>query len=315
MKILVIFTGGTIGCQAGDEYISLDGEKPYKLIEMYREKYGENAEFSTVVPYTILSENMDCKVYFKLAEAVKSHLDSGYDGIIVTHGSDTLQYSAAMLSYVLGSDTVPVMLVASNYVLEDERANGLVNFACAVEFIKGGFGRGVFVPYANPGENCRVHRAVRLMPHVPYSDYLYSLDNMYYGEFENDVFNINESNPKTGENTAEFSGIDWEDGGSSCSDIMWISVHPGIVCPDIPDNVKAVLISGYHSGTLCMEYFGLQKFLDNARNKSVPVYLTGAYEGMDYESCSLFEEYGIKVLEKASPVAVYIRLWLEYNCH
>ncbi len=323
MKILVIFTGGTIGSSAGEEYITLDNAKPYKLIELYRENYGREVEFHTSEPYTVLSENMDCKMYLKLAKEVKSHIDEGYDGIIVTHGSDTIQYSAAMLAYVLGNKTIPVMLVASNYVLEDWRANGLINFACAVEFIRGRRGRGVFVPYANMGENCKVHCALKLMPHLPYSDYLYSLDNMYYGEFSDNAFYMREKVCEKNDNlfhkedgalVSKFNIEDSEKALSSCSHILWINVHPGMVCPEIPDDTGAILISPYHSGTICTEYDNLVEFLESAGRRGLPVYLAGANDGMDYESCRRYEAFGIKVLQKISPVAAYIRLWLEYGC-
>ena len=43
MKILVIFTGGTIGSEASGEYISIDGIKPYKLLQMYADAYPDEA--------------------------------------------------------------------------------------------------------------------------------------------------------------------------------------------------------------------------------------------------------------------------------
>jgi L-asparaginase len=49
-----------------------------------------------------------------LITTVKENLSSDYDGIIVTHGTDTLGYSAAALAYALGNGTVPVCLVSSN---------------------------------------------------------------------------------------------------------------------------------------------------------------------------------------------------------
>lgn len=330
MKILVIFTGGTIGSQAGGEYIALDGKNPYKLIQMYRERYPqagnngdnktEDVEFYTDTPYTVLSENMDCAMYFRLARAVRRSVDS-YDGIIVTHGSDTLQYSAAMLSYVLGNIGIPVMVVASNYVLEDERANGLINFACAVEFIKKGCGRGVYVPYANDGENCKVHYALKLMPHVMYSDYLYSLDDDCYGEFRDGVFCLSQPDCEKNNNLPDAeinSFFPLSDDGDDesvrdCSGILWINVHPGMVCPRLTKEVKAVLISAYHSGTVCVEYSPFAGMLEEARRNGIPVYLAGAYEGKDYESCREYEAMGIRVLEKVSPSAAYIRLWLEYG--
>ena len=149
MKILVIFTGGTIGSTVNGEYISTDGKKPYIILERYNKEYPNSIEWHTDNPYTILSENATIDTYRMLAKSVKAGLDKNYDGIIVTHGSDTLQYSAAFLSLILGDDVAPVMLVSSNYVLEDERANGMDNFGAAVDFIVNHRGKGVFVPYKN----------------------------------------------------------------------------------------------------------------------------------------------------------------------
>ena len=45
----IIFTGGTIGSTAGERYITTDSKKSYRLIEMYREQYGDDVEFNTVI--------------------------------------------------------------------------------------------------------------------------------------------------------------------------------------------------------------------------------------------------------------------------
>ena len=43
-----------------------------------------------------------------LVRTVKENADKGYDGIIVTHGSDTLQYSAAAIGYCMGLESLPI---------------------------------------------------------------------------------------------------------------------------------------------------------------------------------------------------------------
>lgn len=55
------------------------------------------------------------------------------EGIILTHGSDTIQYTASFLSCIEEFTHIPVMVVCSNYVLTDNRANGLRNFSAAVD--------------------------------------------------------------------------------------------------------------------------------------------------------------------------------------
>ena len=57
MKLLFIFTGGTIGSTMHGDVISPDGTKSRKIIEAYRDKFGIDFEYDTVEPYTELSEN------------------------------------------------------------------------------------------------------------------------------------------------------------------------------------------------------------------------------------------------------------------
>lgn len=99
-----------------------------------------------------------------------------------------MQYSAAALSYALGNSCKPVMLVSSNFVLTDESANGLPNFAAAVDFIENKYGNGVFVPYKNSDGKLYIHRASRLLQHSELSDDIFSIKNKYYGSYNGDTF-------------------------------------------------------------------------------------------------------------------------------
>ena len=101
MKILVVFTGGTIGSSISDGYAVPDSDKKYKLIDMYEKSAKENRtyqtkekiEFDMESPYQELSENNTGKQIFTLASYLneKTGKDCGYDGIIITHGTDTLR--------------------------------------------------------------------------------------------------------------------------------------------------------------------------------------------------------------------------------
>ena len=145
MRILTVFTGGTIGSSLSKGAISPN----------------------TVAPYTVLSENLSAEYLEKLRSCVEDNLNSGYDGIVVTHGTDTLQYSAAYLDLTLGLIETPVVLVSSNYPLPYSRANGLENFAAAVDFIRSKQGRGVFVSYLNRGGASSPERKAERQSHFP----------------------------------------------------------------------------------------------------------------------------------------------------
>lgn len=304
MKILAIFTGGTIGSTVSGEYISTDGNKPYLILEKYNKEHPNSIEWDTASPYTILSENVTCKNYGMLYESVKQGLSGDYDGIIITHGSDTLQYSASFLSLVLGSDTIPVMLVSSNYVLEDERANGMENFRCAVDFILNKRGRGVFVPYQNTGEGCKIHAPETLLGHNPYSDNLFSINGGYFGVYDGDKFHYGQE--RTKEEALKIK-VDFTKEGTG---VLKLLMHPGMVYPQSFKGVKAILLQAYHGGTLCVDSEEFRDFVGRANQEGILVYLVGANNQTEYESCKVYESMGIKVLSQVSPVYAYMRLWL-----
>ncbi|MDE5995625.1 MAG: asparaginase [Eubacterium sp.] len=99
MKILVMFTGGTIGCSSNEGVISPNEENTKLLLELYKKEYEKNVDFEIAEPYYKLSENNTGKTLERLISAVCDAVKKNYSGIIVTHGTDTLQYSAAALSY------------------------------------------------------------------------------------------------------------------------------------------------------------------------------------------------------------------------
>lgn len=302
MKILVIFTGGTIGSTVEGQYISTDSNKPYVILEKYNNSYPNEIEWDTVNPYTILSENVTSKTYTLLYEAVKKGITGDYDGIIITHGSDTLQYSAAFLSLAFGNNIIPVMLVSSNYVLEDERANGMENFRCAVDFIENGYGKGVLVPYKNTGEFCKIHCGDCLMPHAAYSDKLESIGGQFYGMYSDEGFVRGES-----VHPDEYI-CDVLDYMEESFGIYSIHVCPGMEYPDLKDNVKAVLLHAYHGGTICVESTDLREFVIKARERNIPLYLVGANYETEYESCKEHHDCGIIALPYVSPIYAYMRL-------
>ena len=138
MKFGVVFTGGTIGSRVDDSgYISPITETPYLLLEQYREMCRNKKEeitFVTKKPYTILSENLSGRELEQLISCIGELLkEKELEGIIVTHGTDTLQYTAATLGYIFSWVKLPIILVSSNYVLDDIRANGLTNFYIVIE--------------------------------------------------------------------------------------------------------------------------------------------------------------------------------------
>jgi len=319
MLILLVFTGGTIGSTENNSFVSPDLKKPYKLLDLYKERAGKEAgdvNFEILIPYQTLSENIDCNNFRILAECLEDIQTDMYDGIIITHGTDTIQYTAAFAGYIIDGCGMPVVFVSANYVLEDARSNGLDNFYYAVEFIRQKKGKGVFVSYRNSGDFPRIHYATRLVMHQAYSDNLYSVCGLYYGWFDGSKFIY-----RCGEEPVNNSGseeniysvntcISNEPVVSSLSGIMVVHPYPGMEYIMPGRSIKAVLHYTYHSGTICSKPDVVKKFADYTKAEDIPVFITGAGNGADYESMKCYKEYGFYVLPAASPEAMYIKLWL-----
>lgn len=328
MKILVVFTGGTIGSSCENGYISPKGENNSLLLHLYKARKKRNVEFCTMTLFSLLSENLNGTFLKCLAEQVKAAVSQDYDGIIVTHGSDTLQYSAAALSYALGLSCMPVLLVCSNYILTDERANGLENFGAAVDFIAEGRGRGVFVSYANEPGRVWIHRGTRLLGHEAYAHAVYSVSGSWYSVYENGRYRKNENYREESDRLNPLSPLDLREESPVC---FW-PVYPGMTYPRLAEGIRAVLLQGYHSGTLPTGIQAFQEFAKRAQMQGIPVFLCGSSvqrthenknrtqnesdkgakiseKKISYESTALFDALNITILPCAAPIAMYMKLW------
>lgn len=189
-KILLILTGGTI-CSfttpKGEQAPDVERAKSL-IVQTFRESdslyRGEDCtQFDIVSPLDILSENMTVLHWNTLIREMRTYDFSMYDGVIVLHGTDTLAYTAAMLSVVLSGLHIPVILVSSQLSLADPGANGPANFKAAVELIANGILPNVYVTYRNEEGYGRaltktmyVHYAAHLLQCANRSNNFYSCD-------------------------------------------------------------------------------------------------------------------------------------------
>ncbi len=307
MKILVIMTGGTIGSVRTGDWIAPDETRSYVLIDRYLTKHPDtDIEFETVVPFITLSEQLSHEHLNKLIACVREHKDGGYGGIIITHGTDTLQYTAAALGFVFGAESLPIVLVSSNYPLDNRRANGHRNFSSAVAFIRSQSGKGTFVSYKNPDGVTRLHRATRLLSHPEMSDEVLSLGRAPYAMCEDDVVIKNTAYRRGGIGKACEDATFCEDAG-----VLTILMRPGEVYAYDLERVKAVLIRPYHSGTLHTDSANFRAFCKRAAEKNIPLFVVDVAKGNGiYESSKSFAELGLTVLPLSAFVPMYMKLWL-----
>lgn len=320
-NILVVFTGGTIGSAASEGTIDTAGAASFKLIRQFQ-AHGENHQhvrFTPIEPLRLLSENLAPAAWQTLIAAIEARQPSRYDGIIITHGTDTLAYTAAALSFYFHALGIPLLLVSSDYPLDDAKANGLDNFMCAVEFIRQQGLAGVFVPYRNQGQVTDVHRGSRLACSLQLSGDFFSVRGKSFMRYENGRFSAVDSLDKECSLTA---------GGDKALSlkanfserILMIKPYPGLNYAHFNlDGVDAVLHDLYHSGTACAsaqwgENYSLVEFIKRCRERHIKVYLAPSIKSADaYQSTRALIGQGAEMIWNMSIEAAYVKLMLAYG--
>jgi L-asparaginase/Glu-tRNA(Gln) amidotransferase subunit D len=326
--ILLVFTGGTIGSTATDGTINTSNSAPFKLLQLFEQQYRDHqsVHFDTLQAIQILSENFAPAAWKIMIAAIESAQPNKYDGIIVTHGTDTLAYTAAALSFYFRASTIPVLLVSSDYPLDNPHGNGLANFICAVAFIRQRVALGVFVPYRNTGKTMQIHQGSRLTCSLQLTGDFYSVQNNSFMQFDGQHF--------TSVNTlvTQSSNVDKQDQASLASGdiiplkpqfsnrILMVKPYPGLdYCHFKLDSVDAVLHDLYHSGTACAtEQWGknhsLLEFVKRCGERGIPIYLAPAIKSENaYQSTRELIEHGAEMIWNMSIEAAYVKLMLAYG--
>lgn len=123
-KILLIATGGTIASQLGQ-----DGLTPQISAEKLLNRVPEIFEFcqpSAIQIFNIDSTNITPNHWKILAQTIQDNYDN-YDGFVVCHGTDTMSYTAAMISYMVQHSPKPIVFTGSQQPIDKEDTDGRIN--------------------------------------------------------------------------------------------------------------------------------------------------------------------------------------------
>lgn len=131
-KILLIHTGGTIGMTKDQKSGVLKPDMFYEsLLKVIPELY-DIADIDVEIPFIMDSSQLNLPHWKQIAGIIKKRID-GIDGVVITHGTDTLAYTASALSYMLMNVPIPVILTGAQKPLSEVRSDARSNFINAVE--------------------------------------------------------------------------------------------------------------------------------------------------------------------------------------
>ena len=143
--LVLIGTGGTIASyvdyRTGAVHPALSTSDMVNAVPEIREIANVRAK----VLFSIFSENMDIQHWQELAKAVAEEINNGADGVIIPHGTDTLGYTAAALSFMLGDVPKPVILVGAQRSSDRPSSDASTNLMACARFCTQSKKSGVYV--------------------------------------------------------------------------------------------------------------------------------------------------------------------------
>lgn len=311
MEIFALHTGGTICCESRDGFLAPSGSviPEFKAIEK---------EFKTSLPMRFthkrltpfLSETLSGLHLNRIGQEVQKAVSSGkYSAVIITHGSDTIAYTTAFLSYIFGSECIPIVTVCADLPISDGRSSAHLNLRAAA-VLASSDEKGVFSVYRDSGSSALVFRGSRTVRQSAYQSDLNGV-SFPYGK-------INLSDPKNPKIIKEPRYSECEDGIifdlpklKRNSPVVCITATPGAIYPTIRSGWGAVILGAYHSGTIDTSSKELIRFARECKKKNVALFIDAQGANEDYESMRPYAELGIMRLPPLiSPTAAYIKLWL-----
>lgn len=110
----------------------------------------------------LLSENMRPEIWQDLTKAIAEEIQAGANGIVVMHGTDTMQYSASAVSFMLDTP-VPIVFTGSQRSADRPSSDNVMNAVCAVEAATADVAEVLVCMHAGTSDDtCTLHRATRV---------------------------------------------------------------------------------------------------------------------------------------------------------
>jgi glutamyl-tRNA(Gln) amidotransferase subunit D len=158
----IVSTGGTIASRIDYRTGSVTSQFDAGDILVAIPELAKVANYRTISLATILSENMTPAIWQELARAVYKEIKSGVAGVIITHGTDTMAFSAAAISFMIDTP-VPIVFVGSQRSADRPSSDNAMNAVCAASAATSDLGEVAVVMHATTSDDtCAIHRGTRV---------------------------------------------------------------------------------------------------------------------------------------------------------
>ncbi len=253
--ITLITTGGTIGSTSEEDSVNVSrGEQ---LLQQHIAELCERNQLAikTRAAFNKNSEDLAPADWLTLINVIADEIAQGSDRIIITHGTDTMAFSAAALALCFGQQAVKIVLTGSCFTLEhpesDVSANLLGALASAAE---SNIANGVYVSFLNDEKQVQVIDALTVKPMIFDELSFQAQFRESLGVFNQTltVFTAHSYKPKTLSASINPADIRLDLLTKAEPSVVQISCYPGMsavpLCAALAKGC-CVIVNLYHSGT------------------------------------------------------------------
>ncbi len=129
--ILLLGTGGTIACKRGDNGLTplLTGDELLSYVPAAR----EFCHVDAIQVLNIDSTNIHPKHWLMLSQVLEKNYDN-YDGFVICHGTDTMAYTAAAMSYLVQHSSKPIVITGAQKPIDLDVTDARTNLLDSLRF-------------------------------------------------------------------------------------------------------------------------------------------------------------------------------------
>lgn len=261
-KILMIATGGTIASKATSDGLAPEMDSSGLL--SYVPEIKKFCDVDSVQIFNIDSTNITPEHWLKIAATIRENYER-YDGFVVCHGTDTMAYTAAVLSYMVQHSPKPIVLTGSQKPIDKEDTDARINLRDSFLYASSDKASDVVIVFQGKVIAGTRARKIRTKSFNAFD----SVDFPELARIRDGKIISYIAAPKR--ETAEFY---------SCLNrrVGLISLTPGMDCAILDVYFKyndAVVLSGYGTGGIPEgEYYGFYDVIEKWENKGKTLVVT-----------------------------------------
>ncbi|MDR0334499.1 MAG: Glu-tRNA(Gln) amidotransferase subunit GatD [Methanomassiliicoccaceae archaeon] len=308
-NIVLIATGGTIGSQQGG---AKGAQSPGLSADGLLDMMPELSDIANITPKDIISvfsENVNSEHWQALAKTIEEELNNGADGIVVTHGTDTMGFTAAALSFMLKELSAPVIITGSQRSTDRPSSDAYGNLLASVRFCVSSKAAGVYVIMHDSmnDDSFAVHRGTRVRKmHTSRRDAFRSINTVPVARMDgNGKITFNDEVPKASAKTKAFTKMS--------DDVILLHFYPGMdpaLFRDAAVNSKGIVIAGSGLGHVSD---GIASLLKEAIDKGAIAVMTSQCingpTGMNvYDTGRELQNIGVIPMNDMLPETAYVKL-------